>query len=122
MGNIGLPSPNYLINYGTNEIGFNLFQQAYSNDQFNQDQVTYYKTNGPYASLTGIAGSKELQIFKLLFAQTFKNRLNVGLKFNRYSSQGFYLKQQSYVNNIFFTTNFTSINERFGFYGFILNN
>ena len=122
MGNIGLPSPNYLINYGTNEIGFNLFQQAYSNDQFNQDQVTYYKTNGPYASLTGIAGSKELQIFKLLFAQTFKNRLNVGLKFNRYSSQGFYLKQQSYVNNIFFTTNFTSLNERFGFYGFILNN
>lgn len=122
MGNIGLPSPNYIINYGTTEIGFKLYQQPYSNDLFNQNQVTYYKTKGPYASLTGIAGVKELQIFRLLFAQTFQNRLNVGLKFNRYSSQGFYLNQQTYVNNIFFTTNFTSLSERFGFYSFILNN
>lgn len=122
MGNIGLPSPNYLINYGTSEIGFKLFQQPYSNDMFNKNQVTYYKTKGPYASLTGIAGAKELQIFRLLFAQTFQNRLNVGLKFNRYSSQGFFLNQQTYVNNIFFTANFTSLNERFGFYSFIVNN
>ncbi|MBA2613868.1 MAG: hypothetical protein H0U95_18035 [Bacteroidetes bacterium] len=121
LGNIGLPSPNYLLNYGTNDLGFNFVPQAYKNDIYNDNQVNYYHTKGPYANLTGVAGSKKFQVFKMLFTQTYK-RVNFALKFSRYTSQGYYLKQQSYTNNFYLSSNYLSKKERFGYYFYILTN
>lgn len=122
MGNIGLPSPSYLFQYGSDNLGYRLYKPPSQNELFKENQIEYLKTMGPYANLTGIAGSKELQIFKMIFTNTYQNKLNFTLKFNRYSSQGFYLKQQSYVNNFFITSNYNSSNQRFGYYFFVLNN
>lgn len=121
LGNVGLPSPNYLFNYGTQNIGFVFFQPPSSNDKFKESDVAYYRTKGPYADLTGIAGSKQLQIFKMLFTHTYKS-VNIALKFNRYTSTGFYGKQQTYTNNFFLTSNYTAKNNRFGYYLYVLNN
>lgn len=121
LGNFGLPSPNYILNFGTNDLGFNFCPPAYKNDVYNDNQVNYYRTKGPYANLTGITGSKKLQIFKMVFSHTYK-RVNVTLKFSRYTSQGFYLKQQSYTNNFYLSSNYTTKKERFGYYFYILNN
>lgn len=121
LGNIGLPSPNYLLNYGTNDIGFNFCPSPYKNDLYADSQVNYYRTKGPYANLTGVAGSKKFQAFKMLFTHTYK-RVNVTLKFSRYTSQGFYLKQQSYTNNFYLSSNYTTKKERFGYYFYVLNN
>jgi hypothetical protein len=122
LGNIGLPSPNYTLNYGTNNLGFNLYANPYKTNSFNESDIEYFTTKGPYANLTGITGSKKLQIFNLLFTNNFKENLNVTLKFSRYTSQGFYLKQQSYTNNFYLSGNYFSKNKRFGYYAFILNN
>lgn len=122
LGNIGLPSPNYIFNYGTQNAGFTFYQPPTQTDRFTENQVEYYRTKGPYAKLTGIAGSKQLQIFKMIFTTTFKGKVNITLKFNRYTSQGYYLRQQTYTNNFFLTSNYTTKNNRFGYYFFILNN
>jgi hypothetical protein len=63
-----------------------------------------------------------LQILKLFFTQTIKKRLNIALRFNRYSSVGFYKRQQSFSNNFYLSSNYTSKNSRAGFYFFLLNN
>jgi hypothetical protein len=122
MGNIGLPSPKYSIDYGTSEIGFKLYTNPQSINLFTEKEVDYLQTKGPFASLTGIAGTKQLQIFKLQFTTTFKNKLNLNLKFNRYGSLGFYLRQQTFINNFYVSSNYTSKNNRFGFYTYIFNN
>lgn len=121
-GNVGLPSPVYIFNYGTDNIGFRFYKTPYDNDLFKEKDAEYYRTKGPYASLSGIAGSKQLQIFKLLFTHTYKEKVNVALKFNRYTSQGFYLRQQSFVNNLVLTSNYTNSKKRAGYYFYFLNN
>jgi len=122
MGNIGLPSPRYIIDYGTADIGFKLFNNPQSINLFKEKEVEYLQTKGPYASLTGIAGSKQLQIFKLQFTNTFKNKLNLNLRFNRFGSVGFYLRQQTFINNFYLSGNYTSKNKRSGFYTYLFNN
>lgn len=122
LGNIGLPSPSYLLNYGTQNLGFNFYTPPYQNDVFTDNQVDYFRTKGPYANLSGIAGSKKLQIFKLLFTHTYKERANITLRFNRYTSQGFYLKQQTYTNNFYLSSNYSTKKEGFGYYFYILTN
>lgn len=122
LGNLSLPQPDYLFKYKSSPLGFNLYPLPFADDVIRQDQVEYYRTKGPYASLTGIAGSKQEQMFKLLFSHTLKNRLNITLKFNRYGSLGFYTKQQTFTNNFNFSTNYTTKNNRFGFYAYFLFN
>ena len=121
-GNIGLPSPSYILNYNTADLGFRLYQPPLANDMFNEKSVEYYRSKGPYANLTGVAGSKQLQVFKLLFTHTYREKVNITLRLNRYSSQGFYLKQQSFANNFFVTSNYTKSNQRAGYYLYFLNN
>ncbi len=122
MGNVGLPSPTYLFGYGTGDLGFRLFDPPLTNDRISEKQVEYYRSKGPYANLTGIAGSKLLQIFKLSFTHTYKDKINFTLKFNRYSSQGFYKNQQTYANNFYLSSNYATRSGRLGYYFYVLSN
>lgn len=121
-GNIGLPSPEYILGYGTADPGFRLYSTPYKNDLFSEEQIEYYRTKGPFANLTGVSGSKKLQILKLFFTHTYRDKINIGIKFNRYTSQGFYLKQQTYTNNLFVTSNYTNRKQSWGYYFYFLNN
>lgn len=122
MGNIGLPSPEYVINCITPDIGFKLLKNPQNNNLFKEKDVEYLQTKGPFASLSGISGTKQLQIFKMQFTNTFKNKLNINIRFNRYGSVGFYLKQQTFINNFYTSSNYTSKKKRWGYYGYIFAN
>lgn len=121
-GHLGLPSAPLNVNYQTKALGFNMFTAPYQNDMISVNDINYYQTKGPYASLTGIAGSKQEQAFKFLFSNTFKNKLNITLGFNRYSGVGFYKHQQSFTNNFYSSSNYMSKNGRMGYYAFVLFN
>lgn len=121
-GHLGLPSAPLYINYQARALGFNMLSAPYQNDVISADDIRYYQTKGPYASLTGIAGSKQEQIFKMLFSHTLKNKLNITLGFNRYSGIGFYKNQESFTNNFYTTSNYTSKNARAGYYAHVLYN
>lgn len=122
LGNIGISSPDYILKYHASDAGFRLYPSSLSNDRLSEKQVQYFRTKGPYASVNGIAGSKQLQILKFIFTHTYKDKINVALRFNRYTSKGFYSHQQSYTNNFYLSSNFTSKNERTGYYFYYLNN
>ena len=122
MGNLGLPSPSYMLSYKSKPLGFNLYDLPFGNDLIQKSQVEYYRTKGPFASLTGISGSKLEQNFRLLFSHTLKNRLNITMRFNRFGVKGYYLKQQTFTNNFYTSINYTTKNNRFGFYSYFLYN
>lgn len=121
-GQFGLPSAPLLFNYTKQSLGFRLYELPYANDIISDDQVQFYRTKGPYASLTGIAGSKQEQWFKLLFSHTFKNKLNLTVAFNRYSGIGFYAKQQSFTNNFYTSSNYATASGRAGYNAYFLFN
>lgn len=122
MGNIGLPSPNFILKHGTDQLGFRFYDLPYRNDVLKENQILYSKSSGPYVQVNGINGSKQLQAGKIVYTQTFANRLTVSFNFNRNLSQGFYLRQQTFTNNFSTSSHFTSKNKRFGFYLYALNN
>lgn len=121
-GSYGLASAPLYLNYNVKPLGFRLFTDPYTNDMIGTDQVKFYQTKGPYANLTGIAGSKQEQNFRMLFSNTFKNKLNLSLVFNRYGSLGFFKRQQTFTNNFYTSSNYTSKNSRFGYYAYFLFN
>jgi hypothetical protein len=121
-GNYGLPSPEYHIGYGADEAGFRFFRPPLLNDRFLAGDARYYRSMGPFAELTGIAGSRELQVFKTMFTHTYRSKPNVAIRFNRYTSKGFYQKQQTYTNNFLLTSNHTGRRGQAGYYFYLLNN
>lgn len=122
LGNIGLSSPQYLAKFTSNNLGFRLLQVPLEDYVIKKEEVEYFKTKGPFAQLTGIAGTKQLQLFKMLFSNSFENGLNTTLKLNRYTSQGFYQKQQTFTNNFYLSSHYTTKNKRFGFNTYVLIN
>jgi hypothetical protein len=122
LGNVGLPSPVYAFGARSNEPGFALRPEPYSKDKIFSRDVQYFKSAGPYADLTGVAGNMDLEMFKMLFTTTLRDKLNFTLRFNRYRSKGFYRSQQTFVNNAVFSSNYTSSSRRSGYYAYFLNN
>lgn len=122
LGNLGLSSPNYALKFNTSMLGFRLFNEPLEDYKIKDEDIAYYRTKGPFAELSGIAGSKQLQMFRMLFTHSFKKNFNVTMRLNRYSSQGYYLKQQSFTNNFYLSANYQTLNGRFGFNTFVLVN
>lgn len=121
-GNLGLVQPDYLLKYKSNPLGFKFYNLPYGNDIISLQNVEYFKTKGPFASLSGFAGSKQEQTFRLLFSHTTKKKLNITVKFNRFGSLGYYIKQQTFTNNFYSSINYSAPNKRFGFYSYLLFN
>lgn len=121
-GSYGLASALLYFQYQVKGLGFNLYQAPYQYDMISSDNVNYYQTKGPYANLTGIAGSKQEQNFRMLFSNTFKSKINLTLAFNRYGSLGFYNRQQTFTNNFYTSSNYTNKSNRVGYYAFFLFN
>jgi hypothetical protein len=122
MGNLGLPSPGYILKFNSRSLGFKLRDLYLDDYTIKKEDIEYFQTKGPFAELSGISGTKQLQLFRILFSNTFKKRLNISLRLNRYTSQGFYAKQQSFTNNFYTSANYTSKNKRFGFTAYVLVN
>jgi len=121
-GNIGLPSAPYLFQRQNEEAGFIFFQPFFNSDRLRTEDVRYYRSAGPYAELTGIAGTGKLQMFRLLFTHTPKDKLNITFRLNQYTSDGFYKRQQGRMSNLFFSSNYEAKNKRSGYYFYVLHN
>jgi hypothetical protein len=121
LGNIGLPSPEYRLAMRSVQTGFRLAESPYRYGTFESGSVNYYQSKGPYADLTGMAGSRELQMFRMLFMVTVK-KTNLTVRFNRYSSLGFYYKQQATLSNFYLSSNSALKSKRAGYYFYLYTN
>ena len=121
-GNLGLPSAPLFINYEQQSLGFKLYHPPYDNDIIKEEHVKFMQTKGPYANLTGVLGTKKEQFFNMIGSQTFKNKLNLTVAFNRYGMTGFFKRQQTFANNFYASSNYKNKTGRVGYYAYVLYN
>lgn len=122
LGNIGLSNPQYVLKFKSRTLGFKLTDTPLEDYTIKKENIEYFQTKGPFAAVSGIAGSKQLQLFRLMFTNTFKNGFNLAIRLNRYTSLGYYSKQQSFTNNFYTSSNYTTKKQRFGFNAYVLVN
>ena len=94
-------------------LGFNPYQAFYKTPQ----ESRYYLTKKPYADFNYTQGQRELLLFSVKFAFNISPRLNIGVDFDRVTSEGFYPRQYTsgYFTNVF--TSYQSRNNKYGIIG-----
>jgi hypothetical protein len=117
LGNIGLPNYPYLLSFRDNDpLGIKWFSSPYDTRLLGLTNDSYFWQKGLHTNIFGAAGSKKEQVLKLSHIQNLNERLNFSLLLNRYSSAGFYQFQQSFVNNVLFSSNYEGKKKRFGYF------
>jgi hypothetical protein len=117
IGNIGLPDYSYLLSFrDTDPLGVKWFSSPYDNRLFGLRDDRYYWQKGIHTEVFGAVGSKKEQVLKFSHIQNINERLNFSLKLDRYGALGFYQFQQSFVNNVLFSSNYTGKKKRFGYF------
>ncbi|OYU96203.1 MAG: hypothetical protein CFE21_07270 [Bacteroidetes bacterium B1(2017)] len=113
LGNIGTPGRSMFFDWNRTTdfvLGFNPYQSYYKTPQ----ESRYYHTKKPYADFTYTQGQKEMLLFSGKYFMNFTPRFNIGVDYDRVTSQGFYPRQYTsgYFTNI--ASNYTSKNNRYG--------
>lgn len=116
LGNIGLAGEQL------DEIAHQMFGYSTGNDAFNPYLFSkktnfFYQTKIPYVQATYLNGPRKYQEIDLLFSENIRKGLNLTAKFNRFSSEGFYLNQKSIFSNFELQSNFVTKNRRYGVLG-----
>ena len=122
LGNIGLPSYNLVQSLSNDPLGTRYYKLPFQNDLFKNTDPVYYFSSPLYTQIYASAGQVKEQALKLIHSQLINKKVNVTLKFNRYSSTGFYSKQLSYVNNLMLSSHYTTNNGRWGYLSHFLFN
>jgi hypothetical protein len=72
----------------------------------------------PFSEITYFNGPKEEQQIGFVHSQNLNDRLNIGIKFRRSNSEGFYQNQDTRHSNSILTYNYVSKDGRFKSYGY----
>jgi hypothetical protein len=112
LGNIGTAGRNAIFSINQ-PIGFNGMFNPYESYILLSQQARFYNTTQPFSELFYSQGSKELLFLKATHTQNILPRWNVGIDFQRISSEGFLLRQKTGHYNTQVTTNYHSKNKRY---------
>ncbi len=110
LGNIGLAVKSNIF-FQPNPENEYLFIRAFSPYLFNAKNTEYYNVRKPFTLFRYQAGPKEEQSINIMHTQNVNRFFNGFVKFNSYSSKGFYTRQQTKNNSGIFGGSF--IRKRF---------
>lgn len=121
LGNIGLPvnvlslSQLQAGNDGNlvEKSGFNYKNVNSDSYLFSRNSVKYYDAKSPFTQFLTVFGAKKEQVFKLTHSQNINKNLNLAFSFQRIRSDGFYKRQSITQNNIYFSSNYNSKDNRY---------
>ena len=112
LGNIGTAGRSAIFSIHQ-PIGFNGMFNPYGSYILLPQQARFYNTTKPFTELFYTQGSKELLFLKATHTQNISPRWNIGIDFQRISSEGFLLRQKTSHYNTQVTTNYHSKNKRY---------
>ena len=115
IGSIGVPDYSLLLSNKEYDLGPLWFRSGYDNSAFGLQEQNYFSNKKIATSLFGAAGTKKEQFLKLSHVQNVNEDLNFTLKLNRITSENFYQYQQSFVNNVLFSSHYLSKKSRVGY-------
>ena len=112
LGNIGTAGRSAIFSIHQ-PIGFNVMFNPYESYILLPQQACFYNTTKPFTELFYTQGSKELLFLKATHTQNISPRWNIGIDFQRISSEGFLLRQKTSHYNTQVTTNYHAKNKRY---------
>jgi hypothetical protein len=112
LGNIGTAGRSAIFSVHQ-PVGFNGVFNPYSTYFFAPQNTRFYNTTKPFTELFYTQGSQELLFLKATHTQNILPRWNVGVDFQRISSEGFLLRQKTSHYNTQITTNYHSKDKRY---------
>lgn len=115
IGSIGVPDYSLLLSNKEYDLGPLWFRSGYDNAALGLQEQNYFSNKKIATSLFGAAGTKKEQVLKLSHVQNVNEDLNFSLKLNRITSENFYQYQQSFVNNVLFSSHYVSKKSRVGY-------
>lgn len=112
LGNLGTAYQSIIFNF-KNNIGIDLGMEQFQLYSYNNQYVRYYNTAPRFTNLTYVLGAKKEQLFKVLHTQNVNPYFNIGLNYQRISSDGFYQRQKTEYDNLSFFSWYSSPNQRY---------
>lgn len=89
--------------------GFRYWANPFEDYLFTKENATFYTTKSPYTNLTLVSGAtKEEQIFKGVHTQNINKNWNFAGGFQRYRSDGDFLRQRNTHTSAFLNSNYSS--------------
>jgi len=95
------------------EIGFSSGFDYLNLFGYKKEDIKYYHARTPYTEINVVFGMKKEQFSRLLHTQNITKQWNISFSMLRLRSEGFYQKQNCTDNNISFSTNYVSKNNRY---------
>ncbi|MFL5752497.1 MAG: putative porin [Bacteroidia bacterium] len=121
LGNVGLPNQSLLSDIEIARLGIRYYQPPFASDLFTSNGPVFFQAP-LYTNIFASAGQKKEQVLKMSHAQLINKKVNVALKFNRYSANGFYTRQLTFVNNLMFSSHYKTKSERWGYAAYLIYN
>jgi len=118
LGNIGTASRNLLFDINR-ETGFSASFNPYEAYVFKSTDAKFYNTTKPFTELFYTQGSQEMMFLKVKHAQNILPRWSFGVDYQRITSQGFLLRQNTSHYNLLFNTRYYSKNKRYELLGVV---
>jgi hypothetical protein len=112
LGNFGTPARPLLFDVNRN-TGFQYALNPMAVYFFDPEQAEYINTRTPYTDLFYAQGPEEMRFIRAKHSQNITPRWNVGLDYQRITSQGFLVSQYTSMFNVQGHTSFQSRNKRY---------
>lgn len=112
LGNFGSPNRPLLFEINRN-TGFQYALNPFDIYTFKTEEARYINTKTPYTDLFYSQGPNELLFLKATHAQNIKPRWNVGINYQRITSQGYLLRQYTSIYNVQAFTSYQSKDRRY---------
>jgi hypothetical protein len=105
LGNTGSPSRPLLFDIDR-AAGFHYAQNPFQAYIYSTDEAKYYNTKTPYTDLSYAQGKQNLIYLTAKYSQNILPRWNIGIDYQRITSQGFLYRQYTSHYNLQFYTAF----------------
>lgn len=107
------PMPN-LFPLQFNKVTMNSGLPSQDPFNFNVDSLSFLKTRTPYTKLILQVGSKKEQFFDAIHSQNITRQANLTARVIRSNGEGFYLRQNFFIENYALSGNFKTKNQCYG--------
>jgi hypothetical protein len=115
-GNLGLPVHSLLSQ--TQRWSVNHLIGAYQPYILSSDSMKFYKASNPITIFNYANGAEREQYFTAFHSQNIGEGLNIGFRYDKINSEGFFVRQQTNHSRFHSTYNLESRNKRFKSRGF----
>ena len=121
LGNFGSAAQTVFFNPSlspANQLGI----QSNASFLFDANKVKFYNTTRPYTDLYYRVGTKQEQILEITHSRNISPQWNMTASYRKAGSAGSYQLQRTNNDNLFVSSNYTSVNERYLFTAAVIYN